>query len=195
MSQEIILASSSKYRKKLLSRLKIPFTIETIDIDEKPRANEAPDVLVERLSKQKASTVARTNPTQWIIGSDQIALLDTTILGKPGNYITAYNQLKACSGKVLQFITGVSLINFEQNKIYYSSSTVEVKLITLTDEKINSYLNSDKPFDCAGSFKIESLGVALFEWVKSDDPTSLEGLPLITLCKLLRQAGIEPLDN
>lgn len=193
MLSNLILASSSKYRKTLLDRLKIPFDVKVSGIDETPRSNETPGVLVKRLALEKANVIATNHPGKWVIGCDQIAQLDKQVLGKPESEQIAFKQLKKCSGREMQFITGVALVNAAQNKALYADSIVNVKFLNLSEDQIRHYLLIDTPYDCAGSFKVEAMGIALFEWVKSDDPTSLEGLPLITLCQLLRQAGIEPL--
>ncbi len=191
MKNSLILASTSKYRKKLLERLNIPFSVIAANIDETNKKNESPKDLVQRLSIEKANAIAKTHPDQWIIGSDQIAQLEGLILGKPGNKQNALEQLKSCSGKQIQFLTGVALVNKVLDRVFYIQSQVDVKFLTLSEQQINNYLEVDEPYDCAGSFKIETMGITLFEWVKSDDPTSLEGLPLIAVCKLLRQAGFE----
>ncbi len=191
MKNSLILASTSKYRKKLLERLNIPFSVIAANIDETSKKNESPKDLVQRLSIEKANAIAKTHPDQWIIGSDQIAQLEGLILGKPGNKQNALEQLKSCSGKQIQFLTGVALVNKVLDRVFYIQSQVDVKFLTLSEQQINNYLEVDEPYDCAGSFKIETMGITLFEWVKSDDPTSLEGLPLIAVCKLLRQAGFE----
>lgn len=188
---EIILASASVYRKKLLNRLALPFQVVAADVDETPERNEHPEALVKRLSVSKSKQVAVNHCKQWVIGSDQVAHLDGKILGKPGNQSNALKQLMMCSGKDVQFITGVSLVNLELERYSYQHSVVDARFLDLSERQIIHYLEVDKPFDCAGSFKIEALGVSLFEWVKSSDPTSLEGLPLIVLCQLLRQNGIE----
>jgi MAF protein len=192
--ERLILASSSPYRRKLLQRLNIDFKSIASEIDETRLQNETPQDLVERLSISKAQHIAEKYTNTWIIGSDQVALLDNQILGKPGNQSKAFEQLELCSGKEVIFITGVCLMNKAENKTLYENSKVKVKFRQLQDDEINNYITIDKPFNCAGSFKVESLGVALFESVKSDDPTSLEGLPLILLCQLLRQVGFKLLN-
>lgn len=187
---KLILASSSQYRAKLLQRLRVPFEQVAANIDESQRPDEAPLALVERLSTQKAEVVANSTPDAWVIGSDQIALFNGTVIGKPGNHHKAVQQLQSFSGNLVEFITGVCLFHMKTSRRYYAHSTVSVYFKTLTDAQIESYLKADTPYDCAGSFKVESLGVCLFDKVVSEDPTSLEGLPLISLCKLFSQAGI-----
>ncbi len=194
VDMKLILASGSKYRKRLLERLIFPISIQVPNIAESPNSNENPALLVKRLSIEKAQIISDKFPEHWVIGSDQAAQLGERILGKPGSHDVAVQQLKSCSGEEVQFITGTALVHSNLEKNYYAVNVVHAKFLKLSAQMINNYLNADKPYDCAGSFKIESLGISLFEWVKSDDPTSLEGLPLITVCKLLRQAGIEPLD-
>jgi len=193
-SNQIILASSSVYRKSLLERLRFSFETTNPNIDELPQEDETPQSLVKRLSIEKANIVAKRNPDKWIIGSDQVAHQNGRVLGKPGNHSKAFEQLKFCNSKKVEFITGVALINIEQQVNMYSQSSVKVKFLDLSEQQLNNYLKIDKPFDCAGSFKVEAMGISLFEGVECDDPTSLEGLPLITVCKLLRQAGIDPLS-
>jgi len=194
MSNQFILASQSKYKRALISRLQLDIEYLHSDISEQLETDELPFQLVKRLSTEKAMFIANNNVHCWVIGSDQIALLGNKIIGKPEDKNNAIKQLLSCSEQRIIFITGVTLVNKEKGISLYDESIVEVKFKKLTEQQIVNYLDIDEPYDCAGSFKIESLGISLFEWVKSDDPTSLEGLPLITVCKLLRQAGIEPLD-
>ena len=193
VKSKILLASSSKYKNLLLSRLNLVFDTIEPNIDESSMIDELPSCLVKRLAIAKANKIATNHKDKWVIGCDQIAVLNNEILGKPVTQSRAIKQLMKSSGKEIEFITGVALVNIVSNKTYYENSVVKVKFLVLTESQIKNYLESDQPFDCAGSFKVESLGISLFEWVKSDDPSSLEGLPLITLCKLLRQAGIDPL--
>lgn len=186
---QLILASSSPYRKALLARLGITFDCQSPNLDETPQLAESAIDLVKRLAIAKAIEIAKTNQNAWILASDQVAHLQGNILGKPGSLAKAELQLGKCSGQMVEFVTGVALVNLAVNRSYYRVSKVRVKFRTLTQVEIERYLHRDQPFDCAGSFKIESLGVSLFDWVKSKDPTSLEGLPLISVCSLLRQAG------
>lgn len=191
MKTSLILASSSKYRIALLKRLKLDFTAVSPSIDETPLADEKPVDLVKRLSIEKASIVASFNPDSWIIGSDQIALHKDKIIGKSGNQANAIKQLQSFSGSKVNFLTGVSLFHSTSKQCFYGLSTTEVFFKSLTLSDIKNYLKVDSPYDCAGSFKVESLGIALFDRVVSNDPTSLEGLPLITLCKLFEKANIQ----
>lgn len=190
----LLLASSSPYRRALLNRLGIPFIWASPDVDETPQASanggtgEPAPALAERLAHAKARALAADYPGHWIIGADQVAVLDGhRTLGKPGDMVRAQAQLRAASGRQLQFITAICLINGEQT--LSASDTVVVQFRKLQDAEITRYLEAEQPWDCAGSFKCEGLGISLFESIHSNDPTSLEGLPLIALCRLLRQAG------
>jgi len=194
MSKNLILASGSKYKQALLQRLHIPFNAIAADIDESPLSNETAKELAKRLSIAKAQVIAEQHPESWIIGCDQVASCNMQFLNKPDNKDNAIRQLELCSNQEVVFTTGVSLYRHQDQSLNYDSNTVTVKFRELSLPEIESYLDKDKPYDCAGSFKVESLGITLFEWVKSDDPTSLEGLPLITVCRLLRKAGIEQLN-
>lgn len=193
--QQFILASSSPYRKKLLQRLGIAFSSESPDIDESQLVNESEYELVERLSIEKARVVASKKPDAWVIGSDQVATFEQKILGKPGNYQNAFEQLSSFSGKQVKFITGVCLFHLQKEICCYRFSETIVYFNNLNENTITQYLKRDTPYDCAGSFKVESLGVSLFEKVLSDDPTALEGLPLISLCQLFASSGIDILQS
>lgn len=193
--QQFILASSSPYRKTLLQRLGIAFTSVSPDIDESQLANESENELVERLSIEKARVVASTQPNAWVIGSDQVATFEQKILGKPGNFQNAFEQLASFSGKQVKFITGVCLYHLQKEICSYRFSETIVYFKNLSENTIEQYLKRDTPYDCAGSFKVESLGVSLFEQVISDDPTALEGLPLISLCQLFASSGIDILQS
>lgn len=186
----IILASSSKYRANLLSRLNIPFSCIAPNIDESPLIDEAPNELVKRLSVQKAKTVSKISDNAIVIGSDQVAVFNGKIIGKPDNFNNAFSQLKEFSGKQIEFLTGIAVINCKTQTLKYEPSVVKVKFRLLSDKEIKKYLRADQPYDCAGGFKVESLGIALFEYIESSDPTSLKGLPLITLCSMLKAEGI-----
>jgi septum formation protein len=190
----LILASSSTYRKNLLQRLQLEFVTASPNIDESRITNESPEQMVKRLALAKASVVAKLNPNSLIIGSDQLATCDNQIIGKPGSFEKAVEQLTHFSGKTVFFITGVAVLKLEDNIQLYEQNNVRVTFRNLNSTEIERYVTIDKPFDCAGSFKIESLGTCLFEQVVSDDPTSLEGLPLIVLSRLLRKAGVAPLS-
>ncbi len=188
---ELILASSSPYRRALLSRLQVPFRCETPRVDETPLPGEPPRELVLRLALQKARAVAERNPHSLVIGSDQVACVEDTILGKPGNPVAAALQLRASSGKPVRFYTGLAVISSSGECSLVETFTVHFR--HLGEDEIDSYLCKEQPFDCAGSFKCEGLGIALFERLEGDDPTTLEGLPLIATCRLLRQAGLSVL--
>jgi len=186
----LVLASSSIYRRALLDKLGLPFIAESPSIDETPLLNESADALVQRLALAKATALAAKYSTHLIIGSDQVASLDGKILGKPGNRINALEQLRACSGRRVVFLTGLTLLDSRND---HSTTVVEpfsVSFRSLSDSQIERYLEREQPFDCAGSFKAEGLGIALFESMQGDDPNALIGLPLIRLVTLLQQAGI-----
>lgn len=186
----LILASSSKYRQSLLARLGINFECIAPVIDESPRASESPLDLVRRLSIDKANKIAQIHPEKFVLGSDQIAVFKQNIIGKPGSFETAFKQLSEFSGNSIQFITGVALINRNEKVCSFEYSEVTVKFRHLSEQQIGHYLETDQPFDCAGSFKVEKFGISLFESIVSDDPTSLEGLPLIKVCSLLKSVNL-----
>tara|TARA_R110001592_G_scaffold171117_3_gene409211 strand:- start:60789 stop:61388 length:600 start_codon:yes stop_codon:yes gene_type:complete len=197
---KLVLASSSQYRKGLLERLQLPFQSKSPDIDETRHVGESPENLVKRLSEEKARALATDFPQHLIIGSDQVAVLDslpldktgyeTDILTKPGCYKAAFEQLKSQSGKRVTFLTGLALLNSEINAVEVDVAVTEVVFRQLTDKEIDSYLRKDTPYDCAGSFKSEGLGITLFEGIYGSDPTALIGLPLIKLSNMLHQQNI-----
>ena len=191
--RRIVLASSSSSRKALLSRLGLPFETATPDIDEQRLPGESPREMVMRLSHEKALALAHSYADALIIGSDQCAVINKTILGKPGNFERAFTQLKQASGQVVVFHTGLCLLESNTLENQIDDITFEVRFRNLSDQQISRYLNRDKPFHCAGSFKAESLGVALFERMQGRDPNALIGLPLIRLVSMLQQAGVEVL--
>ncbi len=182
----LILASSSRYRRALLERLQIPFECISPDIDETPKLDEPPDQLVRRLSIAKAETLAAHYPKNLIIGSDQVATYKDSILTKPGNYEVAYQQLKAQSGHRVTFLTGIALLNSATGHINVDVVPTDVVFRQLSDPEIVDYLKKDEPYDCAGSFKSEGLGITLFDGIYGNDPTALIGLPLIRLSQMLR---------
>ena len=192
----LILASSSSYRKSLLERLHIRFKCISPDLDEQAQENESAEYQAIRLAREKAQAVAQQFPQATVIGSDQVAELcfvgsttkSATVLGKPGNHQRAVEQLSAQSGQLVRFYTAVTVL--KQGLASSALDITEVRFRDLSSAEIESYLKADTPYDCAGSFKAESLGVSLFESVKSDDPTALIGLPLIKLSKLLRDVDI-----
>lgn len=188
----LILASSSKYRKAQLDKLGFSFSCISPNIDESPMTGESAKELAIRLAKTKAKTVAKKQTRAIIIGSDQVAVIDQQIIGKPGSFTKAREQLQSFSGNTVYFYTALCVTDGKQE--LSALITTECKFINLNDTQIENYLNVDQPFDTAGSAKIEALGIALMEYVRSDDPSALIGLPLIALCSLLRKFGLDPLD-
>lgn len=186
----IILASSSKYRKELLSRILEDFQCISPDIDETPYPSETPLELVQRLAKEKAYAVAKDRPNYIVIGSDQICVLDDQILGKAGNQENAIKQLTACSGKNVHFYTSLCVTKGTDAPKDVSVVSTKVAFKELTQPQIKSYIERENPIDCAGSFKCEGLGIVLFEAIESNDPTALIGLPLIELSKQLLKKNI-----
>ena len=189
----LILGSSSVYRRALLQRLRLPFEVLLPEVDEAPRAGESPASLATRLALEKARDVAHRQPGAVVIGADQVADLDGMALGKPGNHAGAVAQLQAMRGRWVVFHTAVAVLRpatgFEQVQL----APVRVRLRGLTDADIAHYLALEQPYDCAGSAKCETLGIALLDAIESDDPTALVGLPLIRTCRMLREAGIDVL--
>ncbi|HET7651211.1 MAG TPA: Maf family nucleotide pyrophosphatase [Gammaproteobacteria bacterium] len=185
---QIILASTSAFRRALLERLGLPFQSVAPEVDESRLAQESPEALAERLSLAKALAVAARHPDALVIGSDQVAALDDLILGKPGGYPQAMAQLAACSGREVVFHTGLCVITPADRQRHVDRTRVTFR--TLSTEEIERYLKAEQPYQSAGSFKVEGLGISLFETVKSEDPTALIGLPLIALCRFLRQSGV-----
>ena len=186
----LILGSTSRYRYELLSRLRIPFDEVAPDVDETPLAGESPLALASRLALAKAHVVAKLHPQAVVIGSDQVADLHGEPLGKPGNHDRAVQQLQRMRGQTVVFQTAVAVVchatGFEQMEV----APVRVRFRDLTDTEIESYLQVEQPYDCAGSAKSEGLGIALLDAIDNDDPTALIGLPLIRTCRMLREAGI-----
>jgi septum formation protein len=189
----LILASTSRYRRELLSRLRLPFSVEPPGVDETPRPGEAPAVLAQRLAMEKACAVAARHPGSVVIGSDQVADLAGDPLGKPGNHARAVAQLQRMSGQRVVFQTALAVVRQDIGFEGVDLAAVTVTFRTLSDAEIEAYLRLDEPYDCAGSARSESLGVALLAGIDSDDPTALVGLPLIRTCALLRAAGLDPL--
>ena len=187
----LILASTSPYRRRLLERLRLPFTCIDPAVEESVRYRESPQKRARRLATEKASAVAETLQGEAIvIGSDQVACLDDQILHKPGTPEAAVEQLSASSGQTVNFWTAVSLWTSPEEAATQRVVPCEVKIRVLSTDEILRYVALDQPLDCAGSFKWESLGITLFEAMRTDDPTTLEGLPLIALSELLREAGV-----
>jgi septum formation protein len=187
--QQIVLASGSPYRRQLLDKLGLLYDWKAPNIDETPK-DEKPDELVRRLAFEKAKALAKDFPDALIIGSDQIALLDGEILGKPGNHAIAHKQLSMASGKPVTFLTGLCLLNTANAHAQICCETYRVFFRSLTAAQIDSYLEREQPYDCAGSFKAEGLGICLFTKLEGDDPNTLIGLPLITLIDMLNKEGI-----
>jgi septum formation protein len=184
----LILASTSAYRRELLARLRLPFDIARPETDEAPQPDEPPRSLALRLAEAKALAVAAKEPEAWVLGSDQVAELDGRPLGKPGGYEVAAAQLASMSGREVVFHTGLCLARAGGITHVECDRTV-VRFRTLGADEIARYLETEQPFDCAGSFKSEGLGISLFDAIESADPTALIGLPLIATARLLREAG------
>lgn len=191
----IILASTSPYRRVLLERLQLPFSCIPPEVDEIAHPGEAPKELAGRLAMAKACAVADLYPDALVIGSDQVASLGDRTLGKPGNIENAREQLRMSSKNEVMFYTGVALVSRARRFERCHVEPFGVRFRTLDDARIDTYLQREQPYDCAGSFKAEGLGIALFERLRGDDPTSLEGLPLIALSSLLAEAGIDVLGE
>jgi septum formation protein len=189
----LILASTSRYRRELLERLRIPFQALSPGTDETPRPGEAPAALAERLALAKARALATRFPDAVVIGADQVADVDGSALGKPGDHARAVAQLRAMSGRTIMFQTALAVVREATGFAEVRRVPVPVRFRRLDDAEIEFYLRAEQPYDCAGSAKCETLGIALLEAIESDDPTALIGLPLITTCTLLRAAGLDPL--
>lgn len=192
--QQLILGSSSPFRAELLNKLGLHFIQVSPDIDETPLAGETPSALVERLATEKAREIAKTHPEALIIGSDQVAVIDQDILGKPGNHQTAMTQLKRASGRQVEFLTGLALFNAKTSNMQSLVEPFTVHFRTLSDNQIDFYLKKEQPYQCAGSFKSEGFGISLFSKLVGDDPNSLIGLPLIRLINMLELEHIDVLQ-
>ena len=188
--QQIVLASTSIFRKQLLEKLNIPFKTASPDVEEAVLEQESPAELVVRLSQLKAQAIADNFPNSLIIGSDQVACIDGKILGKPGNFDNALTQLRQASGKAVTFYTGLTLYNSGSGSSQTICEPFKVHFRALTDQQITRYLEHEQPYNCAGSFKSEGFGISLFEKLEGDDPNSLIGLPLIQLIRMLDKEGI-----
>ena len=184
----LLLASTSPYRREMLARLRLPFDAVRPEVDETPLPGESPVALAIRLGRGKAQAVAARARDAWAIGSDQVAEVDGRALGKPGGRDAAIAQLQAMRGKRVRFHTSVALAH-EDGRVLEALDLTVVAMRALADDEIERYIDAEQPFDCAGSFKSEGLGIALFESIDNRDPTALIGLPLIATCTLLRQAG------
>ena len=187
----LILGSTSRYRRELLQRLRVPFDVVSPDVDETPLPGEAPQALATRLALAKAKAVAALHPNAVVIGSDQVADLNGEPLGKPGTHERAVVQLKRMRGQTVIFQTAVSVVcqasGFEKTEL----AQIKVRFRELSDAEIEAYLRAEEPYDCAGSAKSEGLGIALLDAIDNDDPTALIGLPMIRTARLLRAAGID----
>jgi len=190
MPASLILASGSRYRKDLLSRLGIPFEVRSPDIDETPGVNETARELTARLARAKAAAIARERPDAWVLGADQAAVCGSQLIGKPGTAARAIEQLTAASGQTLRFFTAACLARARDGTNDEHLDETQVHFRKLSAVEISRYVTLDQPFDCAGSFRSEGLGVTLLECIDSTDPTALVGLPLIWLSSALRRAGL-----
>ncbi|WP_291516702.1 Maf family nucleotide pyrophosphatase [Acidovorax sp.] len=190
LQRSLVLGSTSRYRRELLQRLNVPFSVAAPDVDETPAPGEAPGALALRLALAKARAVSAQHPEAVVIGSDQVADLLGAPLGKPGHHERAVEQLRQMRGQTVVFHTALAVVcaatGFEQ----VDTALVRVKFRDLNDDEIERYLRAEQPYDCAGSAKSEGLGIALLDAIDSDDPTALIGLPLIRTCKMLRAAGL-----
>lgn len=187
---KIVLASTSPFRRELLNKLGLAYETDAPDIDESALPGEMPEQLVARLAEQKARAVAIRHPDSLIIGSDQVAVNGDQILGKPGTHDKAVAQLEAASGKGVRFLTGLCLYNSASDRAQVIVEPFEVVFRPLSKAQIDNYLRTEQPYNCAGSFKSEGLGIALFERLVGEDPNSLIGLPLIRLIRMLEQEGV-----
>ena len=185
----LVLASTSPFRKELLQRLAIPFETAAPDVDESPRADDTPAALVRRLSGAKARAIGKLRQG-LIIGSDQVATTGNDILGKPGTHPRAIEQLRYLSGRLVTFHTGLCLLNSVTDEVQLDVIPYKVQFRQLEEGQIERYLQADQPYNCAGSFKSEGLGITLFERMDGDDPSALIGLPLIRLTSMLAAAGV-----
>lgn len=187
----IILASTSKYRGELLNKLRVPFETANPAIDETPFSGEPPQVLASRLALAKSRALTTTHPKSLVIGSDQVASIDGSVIGKPGNMEQAINQLTLSSGRCVEFHTAVSVTDTDNDKSISHLETTRVHFRALSHQQIVRYLEADEPFDCAGSFKSEGLGIMLFREIEGRDPNALVGLPLMALVEILARFGVE----
>jgi len=192
-SPRLILASSSPYRRELLSRLRLPFETISPDVDETPRDGESPAALALRLSVDKAMAVASLHPGHIVIGSDQVATIDGEPIGKPGNFERAQTQLRMLAGKTVEFHSALAVTDGQ--RVEKKDVVTQCRFRPLSDAAIDAYLRAEAPFDTAGSAKAESLGIALMEYIRSDDPTAIIGLPLIALTGMLATFGLDPLTT
>lgn len=193
MSRRLILASTSPFRRELLDKLGLSYEVAAPAVDEAAEAGESPEHLVARLAEAKARAVAAGYPDALVIGSDQVAVLDHRILGKPGDHATAVEQLRAASGRWVTFQTGLCLLDAATGATQVEVVPFRVRFRTLEETAIESYLRREQPYNCAGSFKSEGLGIALFQRLEGEDPNALIGLPVIRLIDMLKRVGVEVL--
>jgi septum formation protein len=191
LQRPLILGSTSRYRRELLERLRVPFDVVSPDVDETPLPGEAPQALATRLALAKAKAVAALHPNAVVIGSDQVADLNSEPLGKPGTHERAVLQLQRMRGQTVVFQTAVSVVCVESQFEQTELAQIKVRFRELSDTEIEAYLRAEEPYDCAGSAKSEGLGIALLDAIDNDDPTALIGLPMIRTARLLRAAGID----
>ncbi len=189
----LVLASTSPYRRELLARLGVPFDVATPDVDESPLPGEKPDDTAQRLSVLKARAVAERYPDSLVIGSDQVALLDGEQLGKPGDHDKAVAQLRRMRGKALEFHTALTLLNARTGHVQTANVPVRLVMREYSDAQIEAYLCKDQPYNCCGSARSESLGIALIARFETEDPNALVGLPLIKLTEMLANEGLDVL--
>ena len=187
---QLVLASTSPFRRELLQKLQLAFTTDSPDIDESRHDGETPEQLVARLAEEKAMAVAARQPDSLIIGSDQVAVIDGEILGKPGNHDKAVAQLKTASGRRVTFLTGLCLYNSATGDSQVEVVPFGVVFRELSESQIENYLQAEQPYNCAGSFRSEAMGIALFERLEGEDPNTLIGLPLIRLVRMLEAEGV-----
>ncbi|WP_431101860.1 Maf family nucleotide pyrophosphatase [Roseateles noduli] len=193
-ARPLVLGSTSRYRRELLERLRLPFETAAPDVDETPRSGETPEALARRLALAKARAVAARFPQALVIGSDQVADLDGQPLGKPGTHERAVEQLRAMRGRTVVFQTALAVVCEATGFVAEDLAPVRVRFRDLSDADIERYLRAEQPYDCAGSAKAEGLGIALLDAIDSDDPTALIGLPLIRTATLLRRGGLDVLS-
>lgn len=191
MPVQLVLASTSPYRRALLERLSPNFVCDPPQVDETWQPLEAPALLVSRLAHAKAEAVAVRHPQSLVIGSDQVAAFNSTVLGKPGSHARAIAQLSTVSGRLVSFFTAVCVLDTRNQQHHEHLDTTHVRFRLLSTAEIERYLQVEQPYDCAGSFKSEGLGISLFDAIESEDPTALIGMPLIGLCRLLRACGMD----
>jgi septum formation protein len=190
-ARQLVLGSTSRYRRELLERLRLPFQVVAPDVDEAPQAGESPRELASRLAMAKAHAVAARCPEAVVIGSDQVVDLHGLALGKPGTHERALEQLRSMRGQEVVFQTAVAVVCRATGFQQVDLAAVRVRFRPVGDEEIEAYLRAEQPYDCAGSAKSEGLGILLLDAVENDDPTALVGLPLIRTCRMLRAAGVK----